>query len=200
MPVPACIADTLHIDGLPAGIDAIEVRSTLLGPLPKLPELESTPDDWRDFPVAGRTTTSVSSNGDHPSACLPVTRPGHYYFVTESDGSTPATLPASTTPTAEAVEGETVEDDTVEVSLVPEFADHRVHAPEAISLTAPPMAPPATTPPPAAPAPPAATGRLPLTGSPAGPTAMATATAVGALVLGLALAGLAGATIPTRRR
>ena len=200
---PASIADTLHIDGLPTGIDAIEVRSTLLGPLPELPTLESTPDDWRDFPVAGRTTTSVSADGDHPSACLPVTRPGHYYFVTESDGSTPATLPASTTPTAEAVEGETVEDDTVEVSLVPEFADHRVHASEAISLTAPPMAPPATTPPPAAPtppAPPAATGRLPLTGSPAGPTAMATATAVGALVLGLALAGLAGATIPTRRR
>ncbi|GLK17101.1 hypothetical protein [Herbiconiux flava] len=196
---PACVADTLHLEGLPAGIDPIEVRSTLLGPLPALPELESTPDDWRDFPVAGRTTTSVSADGDHPSACLPVTRPGHYYFVTESDGSTPAALPDVTAePTGESVDGE-----SVEASLVPAFADHRVHASEAISLTAPPMAPPATTPPPAvptSPAPPDATGRLPLTGAPAGPTAMATATAVGALILGLALAGLAGATMPTRRR
>ncbi|MBF4571366.1 hypothetical protein ITJ64_02440 [Herbiconiux sp. VKM Ac-1786] len=245
---PSCIADTLHIEGLPAGIEPIEVRSTLLGPLPKLPELESVPDDWGDFPVAGRTTTSVSADGDHPSACLPVTKPGHYYFVTESDGSTPATLPADTAeptsdvddeptsapgptggtvdgehastpaPTGETVDGEypsaarptggTVDGESVEASLVPAFADHRVHASEAISLTAPPLAPPAATPPPTAPtppaptspAPPAATGRLPLTGAPAGPTAMATATAVGALILGLALAGLAGATIPTRRR
>ncbi|MCS5714800.1 hypothetical protein NVV95_09580 [Herbiconiux sp. CPCC 205716] len=258
---PTCIADSLHLEGLPPGIEPVEVRSTLLGPLPALPELESTPDDWRDFPVAGRTTTTLATDGDHVTACLPISTPGHYYFVTESDGSTPTSLPGAgtvaalvapptddraaatgaDTATATATDADSatateIHSDTdgnndgasdastgtgastggneiavgepVDAALIPAFADHRVHASEAISLEAPPTAPPATTPPPAStapptpPAPPAppAAGHLPLTGASAGPTAMATAVGIGALVLGLAIAGLAGTRIGTRRR
>jgi hypothetical protein len=99
-----CVSDRLTVTGLPAGIDPLPVRSTLLGPLTALPEPETVPAGWRGFPVAGTVTTSVPSDGTYESPCIPINRPGHYYFIIASDAAVPfppaPTTPKATPPTA----------------------------------------------------------------------------------------------------
>jgi hypothetical protein len=126
---PRCVSDRLAVSGLPQGIEPIEVTTTLIGPLAQLPHAGRTPADWQSLPVAGRVVTSIAADGEHDSACIQVTEPGHYYFIFES------------TPHDALVAGE---------SVVPAFSDTRVHSSEAIEFTAPPVSPPTSPPTPTA--------------------------------------------------
>ncbi|MFB2554743.1 hypothetical protein [Herbiconiux liangxiaofengii] len=197
---PGCVFDRLSVTGLPPGSEPIQVQSTLLGPLPRLPEPGSVPDDWQSFPEAGSVVTEVAADGEHRSPCIEVTKPGHYYFTVSSDGS----------PTVDgdgtfAAAGTTADGGQ---QLVPPFSDLRVHEAESVVLTPPAASPPPPTPTPTpTPTPPATSvpsappvaAALAQTGR-SGSGAVAIAAEVSMVAVGLAIAGLAGSHLTSRRR
>jgi hypothetical protein len=202
-----CVSDRLQVEGLLPGTGPLVVNSTLLGPLPTRPVAGETPEGWEHFPVAGTVVTTVSGNGPHESPCIPIAKPGFYYFVFESAGTTSGGDEASSTqaqPTsAQAAGGEDPGSATRRPesagadgddlpALVPAFSDTRVHESESIAVAGPPTPPmststPAPTPSPTAPA----AVRLAQTGHSVAPSAMSTTLAVSAIIAGLAGLGLA---------
>ncbi|PJJ73138.1 hypothetical protein CLV46_2722 [Diaminobutyricimonas aerilata] len=103
-----CVADHLDVTGLNPAAGALEVTSILLGPFTEPPTVGA--ELAAAAPEAGRVSTSVTADGRHTTTCIPVPHPGHYVFVYESPGVTDA---AGTT-------------------IVPPFADRRVHASETV--------------------------------------------------------------------
>jgi hypothetical protein len=172
-----CVSDRMTVTGLPEGGHPITVTSTLLGPIRERPAEGSTPDGWREFPVAGAVSTTIAENGTHESPCITVKAPGFYYFVFESAGS--AASPESGAERTEAALPE----------IVPAFSDTRVHESESVAVSTPPASPTPTAPP--VPATAAAPVHLAQTGAGVAPTAMSTALAVCAIIAGLAGLGLA---------
>jgi len=82
-----CVSDTLHVTGLNPEAGNLPITSTLVGPLIDEPENGQKHDSLVGLPVAGAITTIVETDGDHQTDCVPVTQPGHYFFVYQSNGS-----------------------------------------------------------------------------------------------------------------
>ncbi|WP_378145274.1 hypothetical protein ACFJGV_17145 [Cnuibacter sp. UC19_7] len=91
-----CVSDRLLVSGLPEGAPEVPITSTLIGPLPEAPRPGTVDAGWRTLPQAGSTVLTVTGNGRHETACIPVAGPGHYYFVLDSPGApaAPDALPA----------------------------------------------------------------------------------------------------------
>jgi hypothetical protein len=220
-----CVSDRLAVTGLPEGVPALEVTSTLLGPLTERPPTGQTPPGWESFPVAGSVVSQIDRDGTHESPCIRVSAPGFYYFVFSSESSsTSSRSEGGRAGITGALIGITGAQAGVEgaragvAPLVPAFSDTRVHLSESVELRGPavPPVPPTTPPvPPAQPpiAPPAPSEPTPTPVPPAGPPpagppqstlprtgagsppAMQSAVAVAAV-----MAGLAGLSLALRRR
>lgn len=127
----SCAVDELDVSGFSApgsGPRAeVEVESLLLGPFDEPVAEGRDLSEPGAFPVAGRASTVIDSNGTFETPCLRVTEPGHYVFVFRSDGSAK---------------------DAAGHQAVPAFSDYVAHSAEMLRVRQPERpTPPPTTPP-----------------------------------------------------
>jgi hypothetical protein len=153
-----CVSDALDVSGWNPEVEEVVVETLLIGPFAELPaegtDLGDVDELDRDGLVAGRVSTTVTSDGPVETGCLTATAAGEYAFVYTSKGTRV---------------------DLDEHQVVPAFADTRVHTAESFRVEAP------TTALPVAPVAPVA---LAFTGTGPGGVALGISLAGGLLVAG----------------